>query len=234
MSTTAPQQPTGGETPQPAPVIPHSPSADDHSDLVYRTSVFSADDLRRAVVRIAHEIVERNHGTDTLVLVGLLTRGAVLARRVADAITSFEGTEVPVGALDIAFHRDDAQLRPLSHVGVTHIPVDIAGRTVVLVDDVLMTGRTIRAALDALAGFGRASAIQLAVLIDRGGRELPIRADFVGKNLPTQLAEDVRVRLSESDETSDSVELWGPRREDAPGHTDDTPDAKSANEGGAK
>lgn len=234
MSTTAPKQPIGGDSPQPAPVVPFSAEAESHTDLAYRTSVFSADDLRRAIVRIAHEIVERNRGTDTLVLVGLLTRGAVLARRVADAIASFEGTEIPVGSLDIAFHRDDASLRPLSHVGVTHIPVDIAGRTVVLVDDVLMTGRTIRAALDALAGFGRASAVQLAVLIDRGGRELPIRADFVGKNLPTQLAEDVRVRLSESDGTPDSVELWGPRRDEAAGPLDADPGAVSQSGGGTE
>ena len=208
MSTMAPEPPSRSGAARTAQVLPVPLEA----DLALRTSVFSADDLRRAIVRIAHEILERNHGVEEIVLVGLLTRGAVLARRIADAISSFEKVEIPVGALDIAFHRDDAMLRPLLTAGVTHIPVDVTGRTVILVDDVLMTGRTIRAALDALAGFGRAGAIQLAVLIDRGGRELPIRADYVGKNIPTQLAEDVRVRLEESDHVGDSVELWGPGR----------------------
>ncbi len=189
--------------------------------LSFRTAVFGADDLRRAVTRISHEIVERNRGGEHLVLVGLLTRGVVLARRIAAAITDFDGATPAVGALDIAFHRDDGQLRPLSPVGVTSIPVDVTGRVVVLVDDVLMTGRSIRAALDALSGFGRPSAVQLAVLIDRGGRELPIRADFVGKNLPTQLVEDVRVRLVESDGGEDSVELWGPVRDESTGKRGD-------------
>lgn len=174
--------------------------------------MFSEDDLRRAVVRIAHEIVERNRGVEDLIFVGLLTRGAVLAERIATAIAEFEGIAIPVGSLDIAFHRDDISLRPLATAGVTSIPVDITKKTVVLVDDVLMTGRSVRAALDALSSFGRAASIQLAVLIDRGGRELPVRADYVGKNLPTQLAEDVRVCLQEFDSVPDSVELWGPVR----------------------
>jgi pyrimidine operon attenuation protein / uracil phosphoribosyltransferase len=173
--------------------------------------VFSADDLRRAHTRIAHEIVERNHGAGDLVLVGLHTRGPAIARRLAAAIESFEGAVVPVGTLDVAFYRDDIALRAVQPLGPTEVPVDIGGQVVVLVDDVLFTGRTIRAALDALTELGRARAVQLAVLVDRGHRELPIRADFVGKNLPTRQAEDVRVRLRETDDVADDViELWGP------------------------
>ena len=179
--------------------------------FVLRTEVFSADDLRRAHTRIAHEIVERNHGADGLVLVGLHTRGPAIARRLAAAIESFEGVAVPVGTLDVAFYRDDIGLRAVQPLGPTEVPVDIGGQVVVLVDDVLFTGRTIRAALDALTELGRARAVQLAVLVDRGHRELPIRADFVGKNLPTREAEDVRVRLHETDAvTDDVIELWGP------------------------
>jgi pyrimidine operon attenuation protein/uracil phosphoribosyltransferase len=179
-------------------------------DLELRTSVFSADDLRRAHTRIAHEIVERNHGADDLVLIGLYTRGVAIARRLAAAIESFEGVEVPVGALDVAFYRDDIGLRPVQPLGTTEVPVDVGDRTVVLVDDVLFTGRTVRAGLDALTELGRPRAVQLAVLVDRGHRELPIRADFVGKNLPTKLAEDVRVRLADVDGGDDGIELWGP------------------------
>ncbi len=178
---------------------------------VLRTQVFSADDLRRAHTRIAHEIVERNHGAADLVLVGLHTRGPTIARRLAAAIESFEGVAVPVGTLDVAIYRDDIGLRPVQPLGPTEVPVDIGGQVVVLVDDVLFTGRTIRAALDALTELGRARAVQLAVLVDRGHRELPIRADFVGKNLPTREVEDVRVRLQETDDVADDViELWGP------------------------
>ncbi len=180
-------------------------------EFVRRTEVFSADDLRRAHTRIAHEIIERNHGGGDLVLVGLHTRGPAIARRLAAAIESFEGVSVPVGTLDVAFYRDDIGLRAVQPLGPTEIPVDIGGQMVVLVDDVLFTGRTIRAALDALTALGRARAVQLAVLVDRGHRELPIRADFVGKNLPTRQAEDVRVRLHETDDvTDDVIELWGP------------------------
>jgi len=183
--------------------------------FVSRAKVLDADDLRRAHTRIAHEIVERNHGADNLVLVGLYTRGPAVAQRLAAAIESFEGIVVPVGALDVAFYRDDIGLRPVQPIGPTEVPVDVAGRVVVLVDDVLFTGRTARAALDALNALGRPRSVQLAVLIDRGHRELPIRADFVGKNLPTKLAEDVRVRLVEIDGGSpdgsgDGIELWGP------------------------
>lgn len=177
---------------------------------VFRASVFSADDLRRAHTRIAHEVVERNHGAGALVLVGLYTRGVAVARRLAAAIESFEGVAVPVGALDVAFYRDDIGLRPVQPLGATEVPVDVSDRTVVLVDDVLFTGRTVRAALDALTELGRPPAVQLAVLVDRGHRELPIRADFVGKNLPTKAAEDVRVRLADVDGGEDGIELWGP------------------------
>jgi pyrimidine operon attenuation protein/uracil phosphoribosyltransferase len=178
---------------------------------VFRANVYDADDLRRAHTRIAHEIVERNHGATVLVLVGLYTRGVAIARRLAEAIESFEDVAVPHGALDVAFFRDDISLRPVQPLGPTEIPVDVSGRVVVLVDDVLFTGRTVRAALDALTELGRPRAVQLAVLVDRGHRELPIRADFVGKNLPTKLAEDVRVRLTETDAvTAEGIELWGP------------------------
>ncbi|MFN8036022.1 MAG: bifunctional pyr operon transcriptional regulator/uracil phosphoribosyltransferase PyrR [Acidimicrobiia bacterium] len=179
--------------------------------VVRRASVFSADDLRRAVTRIAHEIVERNHGAEGLVLVGLYTRGVAIARRLAAAIEGFEGVAVPTGAVDVAFYRDDIGLRPVQPLGPTEVPVDVSGRTVVLVDDVLFTGRTVRAALEALTELGRPRAVQFAVLVDRGHRELPVRADFVGKNLPTKVAEDIRVRLVETDDVDeDGVELWGP------------------------
>ena len=177
---------------------------------VFRAVVFDADDLRRAHTRIAHEIVERNHGADRLVLIGLYTRGVAIAERIRAAIHDFEGLAVPVGALDVAFYRDDIGLRPVQPLGSTEVPVDVTGKIVVLVDDVLFTGRTVRAALDALTELGRPHAVQLAVLVDRGHRELPIRADFVGKNLPTKRAEDVRVRLAEIDGGEDGVELWGP------------------------
>jgi pyrimidine operon attenuation protein/uracil phosphoribosyltransferase len=170
-------------------------------------SVLDAGDLRRAQTRIAHEIVERNRGAADVVLVGLYTRGLAIARRLAAAIAEFEDLDVPVGALDVSFYRDDIGLRAVTPTGPTEVPVDITGRVVVLVDDVLYTGRTVRAAMDALTELGRPRAIQLAVLVDRGHRELPIRPDFVGKNLPTRIGEDVRVRLEEVDGGPDSVEL---------------------------
>lgn len=185
-------------------------TAPEGSRFVRRAQVFDADDLRRAVTRIAHEIDERNHGPYDVVLVGLYTRGVALARRLAAAIESFEGVTVPVGALDVSFHRDDFRLRHVQPQGPTQIPADVTDRVVVIVDDVLFTGRTARAAMEGVMELGRPRAVQLAVLVDRGHRELPIRADYVGKNLPTSQNEDVRVRLEEVDEEVDGVEIWGP------------------------
>jgi pyrimidine operon attenuation protein / uracil phosphoribosyltransferase len=157
-------------------------------------------EVRRSITRIAHEIIERNKGAEGIVLVGIAARGDDLARRLATEIGRIEGRTVPVGALDITFYRDDIGIRAEApEVHETRINFDINGWTVVLVDDVLFTGRTIRSALDALVDFGRPTAIQLAVLVDRGHRELPIRADFVGKNVPTRKDEDVRVVLREVD-----------------------------------
>jgi|RhiMetdeSRZDD1v2_1073273.scaffolds.fasta_scaffold472690_1 pyrimidine operon attenuation protein / uracil phosphoribosyltransferase len=175
-----------------------------------RAKVFDADDLRRAHTRIAHEIVERNHGATDIVLLGLYTRGVAVARRLAEAIEQFEGVDVPVGAIDVAFYRDDIGLRRIQPLGPTEVPVDITDRVVVLVDDVLFTGRTARAALEAVNELGRPRAVQLAVLVDRGHRELPIRSDYVGKNLPTKTAEDVRVRLRGVDDGDEGIEIWGP------------------------
>lgn len=157
-------------------------------------------DIRRAITRIAHEIVEKNHGCENLVFMGMHTRGVPLAHRLAVQIMDFEKCAVPVGTLDISLYRDDLASKGLQPVvRQTAVPTDIADRTVVLVDDVLYTGRSIRAALDELIDLGRPHAIQLAVLVDRGHRELPIRADYVGKNVPTAKAEDVAVRLIETD-----------------------------------
>ena len=161
--------------------------------FVPRATVMSADDLRRAVTRIAHEIVERNHGLVDVTLVGLQTGGVPLAASLQEALQSFDGAQVPMGTLDVAFYRDDIGLRPVLPEAVTDISADLTGRTVVLVDDVLFTGRTVRAALNALSDYGRAKAIQLAVMVDRGHRELPIRPDYVGKNLPTRRDEMVDV-----------------------------------------
>ena len=162
--------------------------------------LMQADDVRRAIVRVAHEIVEQNAGTADLMLVGMRTRGVPLAQRIARAIGEFEAEPVPVGALDIGLYRDDLPARGTRvEIKPSELPEDIAGRTVVLVDDVLYTGRSIRAALDALIDYGRPQRIQLAVLVDRGHRELPIRADFVGKNVPTARDDDVVVQLEETD-----------------------------------
>ena len=164
--------------------------------------------IRRTIMRIAHEILEKNKGVENLCLVGIRTRGAVLAERLRNCVEDIEGQGVPVGILDITLYRDDlthVDTQPVVHE--TLINFDITGKKIVLVDDVLFTGRTIRAALDALIDFGRPAQIQLAVLVDRGHRELPIRADYVGKNIPTSLEHNVRVILNESDQSEDEVIL---------------------------
>ena len=162
--------------------------------------VMSSGDVSRALRRVAHEILERNKGSQDLVVLGIPTRGVALARRLAQVMAEVEGREVPCGAIDITMHRDDLRRQPLRPLEHTDIPAPgINDRTVVLVDDVLFSGRTVRAALDALSELGRPQAVQLAVLVDRGHRELPIRADYVGKNLPTSSSERVQVRLAEHD-----------------------------------
>lgn len=186
--------------------------------------VLDRDDLRRTLVRIAHEIVEKNRASDALAIVGIHTRGAILARRINALVGDLLGEAVPLGDLDISFYRDDIEARapdaaPVVHA--SHLDFDIEGRTVVLVDDVLFTGRTVRAAIDALFDYGRPQRVQLAVLADRGHRELPIRADYVGKNLPTSRDERVYVRLEESDavdeiaiDPNEGVSVTGADRED--------------------
>jgi pyrimidine operon attenuation protein/uracil phosphoribosyltransferase len=159
--------------------------------FVARTTVMDAEDVRRATWRMAHEIVERNHDAGEVVIVGLQTGGVWLAERLARIVGEVTGHDVGLGTLDVAFYRDDIGLRPVLPEAATSIPHDLTGKTVILVDDVLFTGRTIRAALNALADYGRARAVQLAVMVDRGHRELPIRPDYVGKNLPTRRAEMV-------------------------------------------
>jgi pyrimidine operon attenuation protein / uracil phosphoribosyltransferase len=171
--------------------------------------VLDAGDIQRALTRISHEILERNKGADDLVLLGIPSRGVPLARRIAERIASVEGYAVPVGSLDVTMYRDDLRLKPARALLPTEIPPGgIDGRTVVLVDDVLFSGRTIRSALDALNDIGRPRAVRLAVLVDRGHRELPIRADFVGKNLPTSLVERVKVTLAGIDDV-DAVTIQG-------------------------
>lgn len=179
------------------------------TDLKLKASIADQNGIRRMVKRIAHEIVERNKGTENLVLVGIRRRGVPLAERVRDSILEIESVEVPMGSLDITLYRDDLQTiaqQPI--VRTTEIPVDIDGKIVVLVDDVLYTGRTVRSALNALIDFGRPEAIQLAVLVDRGHRELPIRADYVGKNIPTSRREIIAVLLNEED-GEDAVQIRG-------------------------
>ncbi len=170
--------------------------------------VMSADEIRRALTRIAHEIVEKNRGAENLVLVGIQRKGVPLARRLQRLIREFEGVEVPTGTLDITLYRDDVLARP-HEVRATEVPVDLTGRTVVLVDEVFFTGRTVRSALDAVMDLGRPACVQLAVLVDRGHRELPIRPDYVGKNLPTSRREHVTVRLREF-EGEDAVYIEKP------------------------
>jgi pyrimidine operon attenuation protein/uracil phosphoribosyltransferase len=178
------------------PPAPPPPPGHDVGDT---KPVLDAADIGRVLTRIGHEIVERNKGTDALVLVGVHRRGVPLARRLAARLAEIEGRPVATGALDVAMYRDDIGMRPPAATHDTDLPFDLTGKVVVLVDDVLFTGRTIRAALDALVDFGRPRAIQLAVLVDRGHRELPIRADYVGKNVPTNLGEDVQVEVVEID-----------------------------------
>jgi pyrimidine operon attenuation protein / uracil phosphoribosyltransferase len=181
-----------------------SPRADAPSKII-----LSASDLQRVVDRIAHQILEKTSGATGTVLLGIPTRGVPLAHRLAARIHAFEGIDVPVGSLDITLYRDDLRLQATRALGKTELPGGgIDGRRVVLVDDVLYSGRTVRAALDALKDEGRPSSVQLAVLVDRGHRELPIRADYVGKNIPTSLAESVRVSLTETDGL-DEVKLTG-------------------------
>ncbi|MBA2367170.1 MAG: bifunctional pyr operon transcriptional regulator/uracil phosphoribosyltransferase PyrR [Actinobacteria bacterium] len=177
--------------------LPH-----DHAELAVPSGpahVMESDEIRRALTRIAHEIVEHNKGARDLCLVGIRTRGAPLAERLATAIASFEGVPVPSGALDVTLYRDDVALKRPRSVEATTVSADVNGVAVVLVDDVLYTGRTIRAALDALLDLGRPRVVRLAVLVDRGHRELPIRADHVGRNLPTSAQEVVSVHLTETD-----------------------------------
>lgn len=170
------------------------------------TKIMDKENIARAMMRIAHEILEKNKGIEQLCLVGIRTRGAILAERINECIKQIEGHSLSLGVLDITLYRDDLTLvstQPVIHE--TNISFDITGKQIVLVDDVLYTGRTIRAALDALIDFGRPANIQLAVLIDRGHRELPIRADYVGKNIPTSLDQNVKVILKEVDQKEDEV-----------------------------
>jgi pyrimidine operon attenuation protein / uracil phosphoribosyltransferase len=165
--------------------------------------VLGPDDVRRAITRMAHEIIERNHGVDRVALVGVQQGGVWLAEALGDAIARIDGTEshVPIGSVDASLYRDDIGLRPVTPGAVSDLNFDVTGITVVLVDDVLYTGRTVRAALDAIGEYGRPRAVQLAVLVDRGHRELPIRPDFVGKNLPTSSSESVAAR-------PDGIVIW--------------------------
>jgi len=169
-------------------------------ETIILRQVMDSDDLLRVTKRIAHEIAERNHGLDDVVLLGIPTRGKPFAERIALALSEIHGSEFWAGSLDVGMYRDDIDIRPRASLGPTELPESLDGKTVVLADDVLFTGRTIRAALDALADLGRPSTVQLAVVIDRGHRELPIRADYVGKNIPTSLTEHVSVRFRGVDE----------------------------------
>lgn len=187
------------------------PADSGNSNSVNSRVVLDSSDISRALTRLAHEIIERTHDAQNLTLMGIPTRGAALANRLAEKISQIQSTDVPVGAIDVTMFRDDLRMRPARALLPTKIPAEgIDGRLVVLVDDVLYSGRTIRAALDALSEHGRPQAVQLAVLVDRGHRELPIRADYVGKNLPTSSQEVVRVKLIEHDDV-DEVAIEGGR-----------------------
>jgi len=195
-------------TPTPTPA-PTSAAPGSTSPSSPRRTVLETADIARALTRIAHEVLERNKGAEGLVLLGIPSRGVPLAHRLAARIAEVEGSAVPVGALDVTMYRDDLRLHPARTLEHTDLPPEgVDGRTVVLVDDVLYSGRTVRAALDSLNDHGRPSRVQLAVLVDRGHRELPIRADYVGKNLPTSAGERVRVLLEERD-GSDAVVIEG-------------------------
>ena len=171
-----------------------------------KRTVLSSDDIRRAITRISHEVLEQNRGVDNLLLLGIPTRGIQLATRIAQVIKEHSATDVSVGSLDVTMYRDDLSDQPTRVVGITNIPTSgVSGKAVVLVDDVLFIGRTIRAALDALNDHGRPAAVRLAVLVDRGHRQLPIRADYVGKNLPTALTERISVKLEEVDGVDEVV-----------------------------
>ena len=170
--------------------------------------VMDAEAMRRALRRVAHEIIERNPQLEKVVLAGIPSRGVEIARRIAAFVREIENIDVQTGVIDVAMHRDDVGTRPeLPVVRASELPLPLEGRTVVIVDDVLYTGRTVRAAMDAISSFGRPARIQLAVLIDRGHRELPIRPDYVGKNLPTATGEQIQVRLQETDNEPDAVWL---------------------------
>ena len=182
-----------------APPVPdQTPASADAARLV-----LDADQIARACARMAHQILEANRGAEGLILLGIPTRGVTLAHRLAAAMSTVEGTQIPVGALDVTMYRDDLRRQPTRAVGRTDVPAPVDDGVVVLVDDVLYSGRTVRAALDALGDLGRPRAVRLAVLVDRGHRELPIRADHVGKNIPTRAGERVRVRLAELDGVSE-------------------------------
>jgi pyrimidine operon attenuation protein/uracil phosphoribosyltransferase len=183
----------------------HTAAASGSEDL---TVVMDADAIRKAIRRIAHEIIEQNHDLSRLVIAGIPTRGKIIARRIVAHIAEIEGVEPEFGVVDVSMHRDDLATRArVSVLELTELPMDLDARPLVLIDDVLFTGRSCRAAMDAISSFGRPSRIQLAALVDRGHRELPIRADFVGKNVPTAFGDRIRVRLEESDEVPDSVTL---------------------------
>jgi pyrimidine operon attenuation protein/uracil phosphoribosyltransferase len=213
QSPTTAQSPNAAQSPTSARTTGSSPPG----NAPHRGArpVLEAADIARALTRVAHEILERNKGADDLMLLGIPSRGVPLAVRLAARIAEVEGRAIPVGSLDVTMYRDDLRLRPARALERTDVPPDgVDGRRVVLVDDVLFSGRTIRAALDALGDLGRPRLVQLAVLVDRGHRELPIRADYVGKNLPTSMSERVRVLLTETD-GRDAVTVESARTEDA-------------------
>lgn len=204
--------PASGPSTPSVPTSPNQPPAKSASDQVAAGKVIlSATDVARVVDRMAHQILEKTSGAVDTVLLGIPTRGVPVAHRLAGRIHAFEGIDVPVGVLDITLYRDDLRLRGARAIGHTEVPAGgLDARRVILVDDVLYSGRTVRAALDALQDLGRPRSVQLAVLVDRGHRELPIRADYVGKNIPTSLDESVRVLVAENDGT-DGVVLYGGR-----------------------